>query len=43
VIGTNCIGSCKSNYRTITATTIPQYKWDNTGYFNKKSYKIPKG
>jgi hypothetical protein len=21
VIGTNCIGSCKSNYHTITATT----------------------
>jgi molecular chaperone DnaK (HSP70) len=23
VIGTNCIGSCKSNYHTITATTAP--------------------
>jgi hypothetical protein len=23
VIGTDCIGSCKSNYRTITATTVP--------------------
>jgi len=24
VIGTNCIGSCKSNYHTITAMTAPQ-------------------
>ena len=24
VIGTDCIGSCKSNYLTITATTAPQ-------------------
>ena len=24
VIGTDCIGSCKSNYYTITATTAPQ-------------------
>jgi hypothetical protein len=23
VIGTDCIGNCKSNYHTITATTIP--------------------
>jgi hypothetical protein len=23
VIGTHCIGSCKSNYHTITATTAP--------------------
>ena len=23
VIGTNCIGSCKSNYQTITTTTVP--------------------
>jgi len=25
VIGTDCIGSCKSNYHTITATTAPLY------------------
>jgi hypothetical protein len=25
-IGTDCIGSCKSNYHTITATTAPLYK-----------------
>jgi hypothetical protein len=25
VIGTDCIGSCKSNYHTITATTTPYY------------------
>ena len=24
VIGTDCIGSCKPNYHTITATTVPQ-------------------
>jgi hypothetical protein len=24
MIGTNCIGSSKSNYHTITATTAPQ-------------------
>jgi hypothetical protein len=23
VIGTDCIGSCKSNYHTITTTTVP--------------------
>jgi len=23
VLGTDCIGSCKSDYRTITATTTP--------------------
>jgi hypothetical protein len=25
VIGTDCIGSCKSNYHTITATTAPNF------------------
>jgi hypothetical protein len=25
VIGTDCKGSCKSNYHTITATTTPGY------------------
>ena len=25
VIGTDCIDSCKSNYHTITATTVPSY------------------
>ena len=34
VIGTNCIGSCKSNYHTITTTTLNIYK---------KNLKIPKG
>jgi hypothetical protein len=24
VIGTDCIGSCKSNYHTITSTTAPR-------------------
>ena len=27
VIGTDCIGSCKSNYHTITATTAPTWLW----------------
>jgi hypothetical protein len=27
VIGIDCIGSCKSNYHTITATTAPHLKW----------------
>jgi len=27
VIDTDCIGSCKSNYNTITVTTAPQSKW----------------
>ena len=32
VIGTDCIGSCKSNYHTITAMTAPSLKhfWNNT-------------
>jgi hypothetical protein len=31
VIGTHCLGSCKSKYHTITATTAPQFfsKCDN--------------
>jgi hypothetical protein len=29
VIGTDCIGSCKSNYHTITVTTAPDmYRWN---------------
>ena len=27
VIGTDCIGSCKSNYHTITSTAAPPGKW----------------
>jgi hypothetical protein len=27
VISTDCIGSCKSNYHTITATTVPYGSW----------------
>jgi hypothetical protein len=31
VIGTDCTGSCKSNYHTITTTTAPNcWKWHNT-------------
>ena len=32
VIGTDCIGSCKSNYHTITTTTAPNYFLYFTGY-----------
>jgi hypothetical protein len=36
VIGTDCTGSCKSNYHTITTTTTPLHlKWENIVY-NKK-------
>ena len=31
VIGTDCIGSCKSNYHTITATTAPVLIWRRMG------------
>ena len=30
VIGTDCIGSCKSNYHTITATTAPVISWERS-------------
>jgi hypothetical protein len=29
VIGTDCIGSCKSNYYTITITTVPLFQWQS--------------
>jgi hypothetical protein len=32
VIGTDCIGSCKSNYHTITATTAPLTIYVNNGF-----------
>ena len=34
VIGTDCIGSCKSNYHTITATTAPTFIF--RGIINQK-------
>jgi hypothetical protein len=30
VIGTDCIGSCKSNYHTITTTKVPEPTWRQT-------------
>jgi hypothetical protein len=30
VMGTDCIGSCKSNYHTITTTTAPLNIWKTT-------------
>jgi hypothetical protein len=33
VIGTDCIGSCKSNYHTITATTAALYTYKGTCKF----------
>ena len=29
VIDTDCIGSCKSNYHTITTTTAPWHRWES--------------
>jgi hypothetical protein len=37
VVGTDCLGSCKSNYHTITATTVPyclRYPWSHRIYFD---------
>jgi hypothetical protein len=34
VIGTDCIGSCKFNYHTITAMTSPHFRW-KAGWSNK--------
>ena len=36
VIGTDCIGSCKSNYPTITAMTAPKKCWYIFFFKNKK-------
>jgi hypothetical protein len=40
VKGTDCIGSCKSNYHTITATTPPPKK--TTKNNNKKTQPLKK-
>ena len=40
-IGTNCIGSCKSNYHTITSTMAPGLGWDMEeclNCYNKKMF-----
>ena len=37
-IGTNCIGSCKSNYHTIKATTAPLYRWIYSFKMNANYY-----
>jgi hypothetical protein len=37
VIGTDCIGSCKSNYHTITVTKAPVSFWDFAVGFWKSS------
>jgi hypothetical protein len=34
VIDTDCIGSCKSNYHTITTTTAPWSVWNQTKIVN---------
>jgi len=36
VIGTDCIGSCKSNYHTIMATTAPYSMYELVGFYNVK-------
>ena len=43
VIGTDCIGSCKNNRHTITATTAPQINlifYDNTWYMCTLIYSV---
>ena len=41
MIGTDYIGSCKSNYRAITATTVPKtIKKDNGKLFVVHTYKV---
>jgi hypothetical protein len=36
VIGTDCIGSCKSNYHVIMATTAPYSMYELVGFYNVK-------
>ena len=38
VIGTDCTGSCKSNYHTIMATTAPHIFWWYDSFFKKDHY-----
>ena len=38
VVSTDCIGSCKSKYHTITTSTTPIVKWDTKMYI-KNEYK----
>jgi hypothetical protein len=41
VIGTYCIGSCKSNYHTITATMAPGFLWEPLHiYIYNKNYNF---
>ena len=35
VIGTDCIGSCKSNYHMIMTTKAPDWKWAVQQFFDK--------
>jgi hypothetical protein len=45
VIGTNCIGSHKSNYHTITTTTtnwLPRYNWSIVESGSKHQNPNPK-
>jgi len=41
MIGTDCTGSCKSNYHTITTTTVPYEKGIATGSKQTIQQKIP--
>ena len=42
VIGTDCIGSCKSNYHTIMTTTTAQAIWISDHYKKYKLCRVPK-
>ena len=39
VIDTDCIGSCKSNYHTITTTTVPSWFHDRWMLYTKRVYE----
>jgi hypothetical protein len=38
VIGTDCTGSCNSNYHTITTTAVPDCSWDGDCFHIQCSY-----
>jgi hypothetical protein len=40
VKGTNCTGSCKSNYHTFTTTTAPNSRWTSLWLRNKQMFVL---
>ena len=43
VIGTDCIGSCKSNYHTIMTTTVPASDTKTVTFFITLSLELRRG